>query len=298
MRHAPDGPRRSKSRWIKHVDLAIRLLGLQERGRRNALDPHLTRLEMTLPGLPRALDGYRILQVSDPHLDLLPELAETARALLAGVAADLIVVTGDIRAELSGPIDRSLRLLLSALDGLDSAGPRFAVLGNHDPAAMVEGLEAAGITVLINETVRVAHGDAEFTLTGLDDVHTFYTEAALHALDRGADGFAIALVHSAEMADFAASAGYDLYLCGHTHGGQICLPGGRLLAPSLTRCKDFHKGAWYCGDMIGYTTTGLGVSRPAVRFNCRGEVAVITLRSTTRPGPGTSNVIQSVRGAS
>lgn len=232
-----------------------------------------------MPDLPRSLDGYRILQISDPHLDLLPELAEAARMLLAGVDADLVTVTGDIRGALNGPFDESLGLLLTVLEDLDTTGPRYAVLGNHDSAVVVDGLETAGIRVLINETVTVAHGGTDFRLTGLDDVHTFYTEDALRALDGGGDGFTVALVHSAEVADFAAAAGYDLYLCGHTHGGQNCLPGGHVIASSLTRCKEFHSGVWQCGDMVGYTTTGLGVSGPPVRFNCRGEIALIALRS-------------------
>jgi predicted MPP superfamily phosphohydrolase len=80
------------------------------------------------------------------------------------------------------------------------------------------------------------------------------------------------------MADHAAAAGYALYLCGHTHGGQICLPGGRIVFSQLVRCRHAASGLWHEGNMVGYTTTGLGVSPPTVRFNVRGEAALITLR--------------------
>ena len=79
----------------------------------------------------------------------------------------------------------------------------------------------------------------------------------------------------------AAAAGCALYLCGHTHGGQICLPGGRPILTHLTRCRHLASGRWQCGAMTGYTNRGIGVSGPPLRFNCSGEAAVITLRRST-----------------
>jgi predicted MPP superfamily phosphohydrolase len=90
-------------------------------------------------------------------------------------------------------------------------------------------------------------------------------------------------VHSAEVADDADAAGYALYLCGHTHGGQICLPGGRPLVTHLKRCRHAASGLWRQGRMVGYTSRGLGVSDLPMRFNTRGEVVVITLRRSTDP---------------
>ena len=85
-------------------------------------------------------------------------------------------------------------------------------------------------------------------------------------------------MHSAEVADDADEAGYSLYLCGHTHGGQICLPGGRPLVTHLKRCRHAARGLWRQGGMTGYTSCGLGVSDLPVRFNTRGEIVLITLR--------------------
>ncbi len=121
-------------------------------------------------------------------------------------------------------------------------------------------------------------GRERITVTGLDDVHHFYTEGARQALLGGGRGFKIALVHSAEVADVAAEAGYSLYLCGHTHGGQVCLPGGRPLVTHLTQHRFAAAGLWQFGRMTGYTSRGAGVAVPPVRFNCRGEVVLITLR--------------------
>jgi predicted MPP superfamily phosphohydrolase len=93
------------------------------------------------------------------------------------------------------------------------------------------------------------------------------------SLSAAAFALRIALVHSAEVADDADAAGYALYLCGHTHGGQICPPGGRPLVTPLKRCRHAASGLRREGRMVGYTSRGL----------TRGEVVVITLRRPTSP---------------
>ena len=86
------------------------------------------------------------------------------------------------------------------------------------------------------------------------------------------------LVHTPEVADMAAAAGHDLFLCGHTHWGQVCLPGGVPVVTALYANRALARGAWRRGDMLGYTHAGCGVSRIPVRFFTRGEVVSITLR--------------------
>ncbi len=116
--------------------------------------------------------------------------------------------------------------------------------------------------------------------TGTDDVHYYYTDAARAALEAAPKGFKIALIHSAELADAAAEAGFSLYLSGHTHGGQVCLPGGLPIITHMSRHRRYASGLWRHGSMTGYTTTGIGVSGLPVRFNTRGEAVLITLRRT------------------
>lgn len=257
---------------------AMRLIGLYGVGRRNALSPQLTEHEFSFADLPPAFDGYRILHLSDPHLDCLPELAGIARRLISGLTVDLVAVTGDIHAAPRAPVARSTLPLAELLAGPKIRDRVVAVLGNHDPATMADALEHFGITTLINESLTIERGAERLVLTGLDDVHRFYTPAAKQALTAAPAGFRIALVHSAEIADYAAASGFALYLCGHTHGGQICLPGGRSIFTRLRRCHFGARGTWRAGTMIGYTSSGLGVGGVPLRFNCRGEIAVITLR--------------------
>lgn len=257
---------------------SMRLLGLYARGRDNALAPRLVERSFSFPDLPAAFDGYRILHVSDPHLDCLPELAGVARQMLSGVSVDLVAVTGDIQGAPEAPVARATIPLANILAGPRVRDRTVAVLGNHDSAIMAEALEHFGMTTLINESLTIERDGERLVLTGLDDVHRFYTPAAKSALTAAPSGFRIALVHSPEVADYAAAAGFSLYLCGHTHGGQICLPSGRSIFTRLRRCRFGAQGEWRVGAMIGYTSNGLGVGEVPLRFNCRGEIAVITLR--------------------
>ncbi len=251
--------------------------GLHGRGRRNALSPRLVEIEIALPGLPAAFDGYRILQLSDTHLDLMPSLAAIAGRMLEGIAVDLLVHTGDTLSLPNAPLAAATAPLTEAIRGVTVRERRLAVLGNHDPADMVEALEEIGFEVLVNRSLILARGGEQVQIVGLDDVHSFYTKAARDALFERLADFRVALVHSAEMAEDAAAAGIGLYLSGHTHGGQICLPGGRHLFSGLKRCRFAVRGLWRSGPTVGYSSCGLGASPPTLRFNCAGEMTVFTL---------------------
>ncbi|MFI5020061.1 MAG: metallophosphoesterase [Alphaproteobacteria bacterium] len=283
IRRSPRGP---ISRWklllfhsaTQVFGVCVRWLGLQPRGVLNARAIELSTVELAWPNLPPAFSGYRILQLSDTHFEALPALAGDARRLLDGLEVDLIVLTGDFRTLTHGSFERDVESLGPLLAAVKSRDGVLAVLGNHDPASIVAALEVLNITVLTNDSIALERGRERVVVTGLDDVHHFYTESARQALIRGSDDFKIALVHSPEVADLAAEAGYALYLCGHTHGGQVCLPGGHPIVTHLTRHRFAAAGRWQFGQMTGYTSRGLGVSRPPVRFNCRGEAALITLR--------------------
>lgn len=285
----PDGPRPAwrdavVSAGVTVFAAAAKLSGLAAPGRRNALAPRLVERAFAFKELPRAFEGYRILHVSDTHLDCLPELAMVARAMLARIEIDLVVLTGDIHGRHRAPLRDSVAPLGAMLEGLTARDGRVAVLGNHDPAAMAQALDDLGFNVLINGSTTLERGAERLVLTGLDDVHRFFTPAAHTALGAAPAGFRIALVHSAEMADHAEAEGYALYLCGHTHGGQLCLPGGRPVLTHLRRCRFGARGAWRWGRMVGYTSSGLGVSGAPLRYNCPGEMAIITLHRERAKG--------------
>jgi predicted MPP superfamily phosphohydrolase len=277
-----DGARSPWSNRIFSVGVTVlgrgaRVFGLHARGVRNALDVQLVELPLRFPDLPASFDGYRILHISDTHLDCLPELALVGRHLLAGIEVDLLVLTGDVHGHPQSPLTASVEPLADLLGVLQVRHRSIAVLGNHDPADMAGALENIGFEVLLNQSTALARQGQHIVVTGLDDVHRFFTSDASRALAAVSQGFRIALVHSAEVADHAGAAGYALYLCGHTHGGQVCLPGGRPIVTRLRRCRFAGVGEWRYGNMIGYTSRGLGVSDVPLRFNCRGEITLITL---------------------
>lgn len=258
--------------------VGLRLFGLYQRGIRNALDIRLKRIELEFENLPAEFDGYRILQLSDPHVDFLAGPWDTALELISGEPVDLCVLTGDYRKRVSGPFEQILPIFEKLAAQSRARDGVFAILGNHDSAEMAEAFENLGFDMLINETRSLQRGTAQIHVTGTDDVHYYYTDAAKVALETAPDGFKIALIHSAELADVAADAGFSLYLAGHTHGGQVCLPGGIPIITHMSCHRRYASGLWRHASMTGYTTTGIGVSGLPVRFNTRGEVVLITLR--------------------
>lgn len=286
-KHTPDGVK------IRHWGLfkillglfgvGLKLTGLYGRGLSNALDIRLRRLELTFHDLPAAFDGFRILQLSDLHVDFLPGTLDAALALLSDVEADLCVLTGDFRKRVSGPYKQILPDIAKLAGGISARHGVYAILGNHDCADMAAAFEGLGITVLVNQTRSIRQGGSTVHVTGTDDVHYYYTAAAKAALEEAPAGFKIALIHSAELADMAADSGFHLYLAGHSHAGQVCLPGGIPIITHMNRLRPYATGLWRRGDMIGYSSSGLGVSGLPVRFNTRGEVALITLRRQASP---------------
>lgn len=281
-KHTPFGIRRRHWGEFKQLLVPFRIFlkaGLiYEAGRRRALDLRLVDLELYFSNLPTEFDGYRLLHLTDLHVDGHPQMADIIAGLARRRPVDLCVWTGDYRWRVHGPYDQVLPGLATIHAAVAAADGHYATLGNHDPVAMVEPLEQLGLRVLANETVTLHRGRSSLHVTGLDDVHYFYTEEAAAALDRAPVGFRVALVHSPEAAHLAAAAGFSLYLCGHTHGGQVCLPGGWPILTNSAIHYRHAKGLWRRGQMIGYTSNGAGTSGLPVRFFSRGEVTVITLR--------------------
>ncbi len=261
----------------------LRLVGWYRQGVRNSLALGVSEIELFFADLPPAFDGYTILHLTDLHLRRLPRLMDRIIDRIEGLNADLAVITGDFQTRgwpLPGEVAADMTRFVAAVGAPDGV---LGVLGNHDTHTVVEPLEAAGVRLLINERITIARGDGIIGMTGLDDVNRFYTPEAERVLHGRPPGqFSVALVHSAEMADIAASAGHALYLSGHTHGGQICLPNGRPVFTALDSHHQLVAGQWQWGGMLGYTSRGVGVGQRA-RFNCPPEIALLRLRCEPVP---------------
>jgi uncharacterized protein len=149
------------------------------------------------------------------------------------------------------------------------------VLGNHDTIHMVPGLEEMGIRMLLNECEPIVRGDQAIYLAGIDDAHYYRVDNIEKAASQIPDnGFSILLSHTPEIYRQAAHGGFDLLVSGHTHGGQICLPGPIPITLDSVLPRHMGSGPWKHGDMVGYTSVGVGTSVVLVRINCLPEITL------------------------
>jgi len=263
---------------MRTFEWALKRCGQFERGRRNAQAIVLRERVLSFATLPPAFDGFTVLHISDPHFDGMPGIGDRIAALARGRKFDLCVFTGDYRTELHGSIRGVMAALEALVGAIDARCGFLGVLGNHDDCHMVAPMERMGIRMLINESVVLERGTDRLRIVGTDDVHYYYTDQSLHALEAAGDDFTVALVHSPELYDAAAAAGVALYLCGHTHGGQVLLPGGVAPVKHLRTGRHLLAGHWRYRDMQGITNCGAGTSGIPVRFNTEGEVLAIELK--------------------
>jgi hypothetical protein len=259
------------------IRASLGLVGLHGRGRRNALKIRIVHNDVRLAALPVAFDGYTILHLSDLHLDMSEDFVDALIERVRGADYDLCVLTGDYRYRTRGPYEPALAGLARLRPHLRE--PVYAVLGNHDSIRMVPGMEDLGIRVLLNESVRLERQDATIHLAGIDDAH-YYRVDNLHkaAHDIPHQEVSILLSHTPEPYRNAAHADFKLMLCGHTHGGQICLPGGIPLITDADCPRAYVRGPWRYHDLAGYTSVGAGSSIVDVRLNCLPEITLHRLQ--------------------
>jgi predicted MPP superfamily phosphohydrolase len=211
------------------------------------------------------------------HADMNHGAMRRLEEILVGLKYDLCVLTGDYRAATFGNFEDALALIRRILARIER--PVYGVLGNHDTIRMVPDLEAMGIRMLLNECEAIERGGATIYLAGIDDAH-FYRVDNIEKAASGIphEAFSILLSHTPEIYRQAAHAGFDLLLSGHTHGGQICLPGSIPLTLGSVLPRRFGAGAWTYHNMAGYTSTGVGSSIVPVRINCLPEITLHRLR--------------------
>jgi predicted MPP superfamily phosphohydrolase len=251
----------------------LRLAGLYGRGRRNAARVQLRVNNPVFASLPRGFEGFRILHLSDLHTDMSQAAMDRVIELVSDLDYHICVLTGDFRARTFGPFDAALEGVARVRAALK--GPIYGVLGNHDTVRMVPALEDLGVRMLLNEFEPIERGSERIYLAGIDDAHFFRVDNIEKAVaDVPANAFSILLSHTPEIYRQAAHAGIDLLLAGHTHGGQICLPGGIPITLDSNLPRAMGAGAWKYHEMIGYTSVGAGSSVVAVRFNCAPEVTL------------------------
>jgi len=296
--------RRRFLKWMLGSAATAGLSALGGVGYATLAEPHwlaVERVDVPLPGLPASLDGFTIAQLSDLHRG--PEVAQEGITQAVKLAlrqeADLVVLTGDYVsrsaeyapscAKALSPLAASGKYAPSRFGGAGGkalplvrragGGNVLACLGNHDhwtdADAVAGALTDAGLTVLRNAAREVADG---LWVAAVDDVWERQADLgkALEGVSAGAT--VVLLAHEPDYADEVAADGrVSLQLSGHSHGGQVRLPFiGAPFLPYLGR--KYPAGLYRVGGMRLYVNRGVGLISPAVRFNCRPEVTLLTLR--------------------
>lgn len=255
----------------------LKLSGLYWRGRKNTLHFRICHNDLSLEHLPSEFEDFTLLHLSDLHTDMYPQATEALIQQVSQLDYDICVLTGDYRAWTFGAIDQAMAGMRSLCAELNS--PVYAVLGNHDSIRMVPELEDMGVKVLLNESERIVRNGAVIHLAGIDDAHYYRVDN----IEKAANSIPVEVVslllsHTPEVYLQAAHAGFDVFLCGHTHGGQICLPGGIPLTLDARCPRSLGAGPWRHNRMQGYTSVGAGSSIVEVRLNCLPEITLHHLR--------------------
>ena len=262
------------------------------------VEPYWVAVEHTklpLPRLAPPFDEYRIVHISDFHLDgwMTPERLERVVGLVNEQQPDLVAITGDFVAVsvdyiagLPGPLKK-----LKAPDGV------VAVLGNHDhmngAGAVRSALASAGVVDVSNAVYTLRRNGSALHVCGVDSVMEGYDriEEVIGVLDEAESGCAVLLAHEPDFADKSAATGrFDLQLSGHSHGGQVRIPFLKTpyVVPLLSRLGysfvppliyEYPSGLYEVGEMHQYTNRGLGVMCLRLRLLCRPEITVLTVRS-------------------
>jgi predicted MPP superfamily phosphohydrolase len=249
-------------------------------GLRAALGPpRIARLRIEIERWPRALDGFRIVQLSDIHIGpiLGRRFAEEVVARANALAPDLVAVTGDV-------VDGSVRLIadeVAPLGGLRARHGVYFVTGNHDhfsgANAWSERMRELGMHVLRNERVAIGVGDAGFDLVGVDDHHAHIIGQGAEDLDAALAGRdperpAVLLAHDPGTFKRARHTAIDLQLSGHTHGGQIW-PFRWLVRLTVPWVEGYHRH----GRAQLYVSRGTGFWGPPMRLRAPAEITEIEI---------------------
>ena len=275
----------------------------------------LEEITLYMPQLPDFMDGVRILQVGDLHTIGFGWNEEHLQAVIRQ-GCDMLIFTGDFCYQLglgnpfysqdqepaqpglswrglviAPQVDRSVRVCRELLEDFNCPFGVFAVQGNHDPDEFITKLVELGVTVLANKTTQIANSEGgRFNLCGVRCYGRKTIDIAEAVLNILPSLFSIAICHYPEMAGLLSGAGIDLILAGHTHGGQICLPGGIPLVTHSRTGKKYAVGLERINSSVIYTTRGLGYSILPIRIFCPPEITRITLR----PGDHTRTNINTI----
>lgn len=237
----------------------------------------LERVEIRLPRLPKKLDGFKIIHLSDIHHSPFTNIEHIERTIKIAnrLKPDMFILTGDYVSH----ENKYIAPVAKALGELKAEFGTYACLGNHDhwtdPELVVKKFKAAGINMLVNEGFRFEARGASFWLAGVDDHMVGKTDIVAALKGSFPDELKLLLAHNPLIFRQAARYGVDLTLSGHTHGGQVKVrdPEKRLL-PKRKLSSGLHRRK----DSQIYITRGIGTVVLPIRYQCPPEISLLELR--------------------
>lgn len=237
-----------------------------------------TRIEvrtMTVPTSKLTATSFRLVQISDLHCDRERRNEDAMVRIINSLQPDVVVATGDYLNDAT-----ALPRLKVTLSQIKAPLGAFAVTGNFEVNSWsdLDLFSETGFRLLARETVSVTKGSESINISGLG----FERVGAWQELltDLPDDRFNVFLYHMPDLIEDVAGSGVDLYLCGHTHGGQVALPFYGALITFSRFGKKYESGRYQVGETMLYVNRGLGLEpRPApqVRFCARPEIAVFNI---------------------
>lgn len=248
-----------------------------------------TLVEIPTAKLPRTESSLAIMQISDLHVERQTRRERALPDLVAQMMPDLIFLTGDFLSTSYNENPQALADVRTLLEKLYAPAGIYAIWGNSEvdrPELLRPMLDELGIVVLEDRAVEVTVGDSRLWLVGMTCTRNLDVDGArLGALlaDVPAGALTLLLYHTPDLMPQAAAHGVDLYLAGHTHGGQWRLPGFGAVFTSSYYWKRYEAGLYQEGDTLLYVSRGLGMEgygAPRARFFCRPELVSILLTGT------------------
>ncbi|MFY9637540.1 MAG: metallophosphoesterase [Methanobacterium sp.] len=249
----------------------------------DARDFEIVDLKVSIPDLDPAFNDYRIAHISDIHLGqwISAKRIEGVVNLVNKQKPDLVAITGD---SVSYVVNEPVLDMLRFLKNLKPKDVTLAVLGNHDhwmgAKEIRRVMDESKIIELENDVYTIKRGDAMLHIAGVDSItlEKHDLDAVLRKLPLS--GPAILLAHEPDFADESAATGrFSLQLSGHSHGGQMIIPG----IGTPFRGSKFMKyplGEYKVEKMVQYTNRGLGTNIFWIRINCPPEITILRLQSS------------------
>ena len=260
-----------------------------------ARNVRIHRIDLFFNTLPAAFDGYRILHLSDLHINKQNKRTKRLLASLTAEPADLCVITGDLIED-----DKAIHICQDMLKTIRPPHGVFVVLGNHDyfrysmwdmiqkrnittrtndTQGLVRILNRTGFRVLRNESIEIGRNGDSVWLVGLDDPVTNRHNVKKALAPVPSEAFTILLTHTPDVIRETNFPGEHLILAGHTHGGQVLLP---LWGPIMNHSSlkpGFVSGGMKLDNGFLLVSNGQGVNTLfPFRFRCRPEICTVRLR--------------------